>query len=199
MSKSWTPEELASVSAAMGKAGYMTHAEFKQELSSIESIYAYAKLQAAQRCPCPRCGLDSMADDICRNALSRYAAIQICDACGTDEAIRDASGQMLPFSEWAIAKNPHLADPSKPAPPRSLRRWNYSSHEYDSVEIPGDWKVAMYSDNMKQIINCVHCGALLEYGDAYTSQEYHNDYGFGFMVCPKCHKEELTRKCSQEE
>lgn len=28
MSKSWTPEELASVSAAMGKAGYMTHAEF---------------------------------------------------------------------------------------------------------------------------------------------------------------------------
>lgn len=37
MSKSWTPEELASVSAAMGKAGYMTYNEFKQELSRGQS------------------------------------------------------------------------------------------------------------------------------------------------------------------
>lgn len=36
MSKSWTPEELASVSVAMGKAGYMTYNEFKQDFPALK-------------------------------------------------------------------------------------------------------------------------------------------------------------------
>lgn len=40
------------------------------------------------------------------NALSRHATVQICNECGSDEAIRDFTGQALPLNEWEIAKKP---------------------------------------------------------------------------------------------
>lgn len=51
---------------------------------------------------CPRCGQCRMDERPARNALSRAADIQICDACGMDEAIRAYTGEELPIREWAI-------------------------------------------------------------------------------------------------
>ena len=47
-----------------------------------------------------------MDSDPIRNALSRHATVLICDRCGTDEAMRDFAGKVMPLTEWAIAKNP---------------------------------------------------------------------------------------------
>lgn len=53
---------------------------------------------------CPRCGRMSIKDRLSTNALSRHVHVYICDDCGTDEAIRELSGNDLPLREWAVAK-----------------------------------------------------------------------------------------------
>ena len=40
--------------------------------------------------------------------LSRYADVQICEACGMDEALRDAAHTPLPLVEWDAVKSGHL-------------------------------------------------------------------------------------------
>lgn len=52
---------------------------------------------------CPRCGRDTMSAIPTCNALSRRAAVYICDSCGTIEALEDMKGSgKLPLEEWAI-------------------------------------------------------------------------------------------------
>ena len=53
---------------------------------------------------CPRCGRNAVKKRLVTNALSRHASVYVCDACGTDEAIRDFAGNPLPLKDWAIAK-----------------------------------------------------------------------------------------------
>lgn len=55
---------------------------------------------------CPRCGRDKMdAEHPCRNALSRYANVYICNDCGLDEAFRDyLDVGPLPPKEWAFVR-----------------------------------------------------------------------------------------------
>lgn len=43
-----------------------------------------------------------MASDPIRNALGRYADVQICDKYGMDEAVRDFIGKPLSLTEWSI-------------------------------------------------------------------------------------------------
>ena len=110
MSRDWTPEELQTASEAMKAAGHMSYEEFVAEGSKQTLEFLVAKFSEVQRkgiFPCPRCGQFRMSSDPIRNALSRHAAIQVCDACGTDEAIRDFSGDALPPYEWSIYKNPY--------------------------------------------------------------------------------------------
>lgn len=57
---------------------------------------------------CPRCGRQAMDEDPARNALSRAMKIQVCDACGTDEAVRAFTGNELPIREWAIVKRTRI-------------------------------------------------------------------------------------------
>jgi len=52
---------------------------------------------------CPRCGRMNMREPITRNALSRHENLFICSMCGTDEAIRDFTGDVLPRSDWFIS------------------------------------------------------------------------------------------------
>lgn len=43
---------------------------------------------------CPRCG-ERMPDKLTHGALSRHAnGVYICEACGTDEALRDWTGNV---------------------------------------------------------------------------------------------------------
>ena len=77
-------------------------------LQVIETIYALQTDMTSDRTTtsvCPRCGQAAMAENPVRNALSRHATVYICDACGTDEAIRDWNKNVLPLESWACAKH----------------------------------------------------------------------------------------------
>lgn len=53
---------------------------------------------------CPRCGAEPDGYEHQQQALSRYADIQICNACGIEEALGDFCGAAKPLSDWAIVK-----------------------------------------------------------------------------------------------
>ena len=60
-----------------------------------------ARQDAGEHMLCPRCGRNTMKKNIHTNALSRYADIYICDACGTEEALLKFMSNPLPVTEWA--------------------------------------------------------------------------------------------------
>ena len=63
-----------------------------------------ARQDAGEHMPCPRCGRDTMKENIHTNALSRHADIYICDACGTAEALLKFMSNPLPVTEWAYLR-----------------------------------------------------------------------------------------------
>ena len=69
----------------------------------LENLGDAQREGAATGLPCPRCGRYCMDEKPVRNALSRRAKVYICDACGMDEALRDATGkEPLPLNEWSM-------------------------------------------------------------------------------------------------
>lgn len=70
--------------------------DMKQVLEDLR-----ARQLALEHMPCPRCGRDAMNSNPLRNALSRCADIQVCDDCGTDEALRGLWRSPLPLEQWA--------------------------------------------------------------------------------------------------
>lgn len=108
MSRNCTPEELQAVSTAMKKAGAMSFEEFSaavdEATTAKKAVDAFAAAQADGMAYCPRCGRMTVKERLHTNALSRCADVYVCDECGTDEAIRAATGQEIPLKEWAIAK-----------------------------------------------------------------------------------------------
>lgn len=72
----------------------------------------YVKGDAPEPPKCLRCG-KILAPHLMVNALSRYADVQICEACGMDEALRDAAHKSLPLVEWAAVKQGWLPEPGK--------------------------------------------------------------------------------------
>ena len=76
----------------------------------------------------------------------------------------------------------------------TIRKWNDKKKEYDPYEVPDEWKLILYSENMETPINCVNCGKEMTFGEGYTSQRYHTDKGFGYYECEKCYFDYL-RKC----
>ena len=72
----------------------------------------YADGDAAEPPQCLRCGAP-LAAHLMVNALSRYADVQICEACGMDEALRDAVHTPLPLAEWDAVKRGRLTASEK--------------------------------------------------------------------------------------
>ena len=76
--------------------------------SLLETVWQQDKLlftpEAEQPPLCLRCG-QPLDRRLVINALSRYADVHICEACGIDEALRDANRCPLPLTEWAAVKN----------------------------------------------------------------------------------------------
>lgn len=75
-----------------------------------------------------------------------------------------------------------------------IRKWNDEKNDYDFVDIPDNWKCPLYTDDMSELVNCVNCGAIVKFGDTYTSMRYHNKLGFGYYECEKCHYEYLPQR-----
>lgn len=69
----------------------------------------------------------------------------------------------------------------------TLRKWNYEKREYEPYEIPNDWDVKTYSEDMDEMVTCPHCGKDFCFGDGYTSHEIHTEHGFGYTVCEECY------------
>ena len=69
----------------------------------------------------------------------------------------------------------------------TIKKWNPDAKEYEPHEVPDDWKLPLYSNNMDELINCVHCGKTITFGDGYTSQRYHTDSGYGYYECNACY------------
>ena len=72
----------------------------------------YADGDAAEPPQCLRCGAP-LAAHLMVNALSRYVNVQICEACGMDEALRDAAHAPLPPTEWDAVKRGRFPVPAK--------------------------------------------------------------------------------------
>lgn len=70
-----------------------------------EKIIARVQADQEQGWPlCPRCG-ERMPDKLTHGALSRHAkGVYICEACGTDEALRDWIGNVKPLSDWVLVR-----------------------------------------------------------------------------------------------
>lgn len=75
-----------------------------------------------------------------------------------------------------------------------IGRWNYATHSYDPYDVPIDWTIVLYTDDMDLPINCTNCGKDMVFGDGYTSRELHNPYGLGYPVCEECYEAETKRK-----
>lgn len=104
MSREWTPEELQAASDAMKTAGQMGFEEFTAEVEATEKIVRFARRQRDYNFPCPRCGCWTMSSDPVRNALSRRLKVYICDTCGMEEALEDATGERRALASWDIAQ-----------------------------------------------------------------------------------------------
>lgn len=79
----------------------LLEAAWKQD----KKLYTHGDAAAPPKCL--RCGAP-LAAHLMVNALSRYADVQVCEACGMDEALRDASHAPLPLAEWDAVKSGHL-------------------------------------------------------------------------------------------
>lgn len=78
-----------------------------------------------------------------------------------------------------------------------MQKWNYEEHKYEPYTPPKGCKIpTLFSPiPLNKKINCVSCNKKITYGDAYTSKEIHDSfgYGFGYSVCEECHNEEMQR------
>lgn len=68
-----------------------------------------------------------------------------------------------------------------------LRKWNYKSERYEKHEIPDEWNVALFENDMDKLINCADCGKKIKYGEGYTSRDIHTHIGLGYCVCKDCY------------
>ena len=112
-------------------------------------IKRFAQKQQGGHFACPRCGRMTMnAESVTRNALSRRAAVYICDACGVTEAMEDMAGNRTPLTAWAIAQSPELWGHKKHytaaewAREQYTDRWNDCPYFRDMAErgeIPADY------------------------------------------------------------
>ena len=90
-------------------------AEFDDAVSAVifakKAVDAYAREQRRRNASradgwqyCPRCGGHVLKSRLSSNALSRYADVYICGACGLDEAVRAFRGYPLSLKDWDIAQ-----------------------------------------------------------------------------------------------
>jgi len=72
-----------------------------------------------------------------------------------------------------------------------LHKWDFEKREYE--EVPNELNIkTMYE--MDEVVPCVNCQELTEFGEMYTSRQWHTARGFGYSVCEKCKAEEYRKE-----
>lgn len=74
---------------------------------------------------CMRCGRQ-MRPRLAENALSRALDVYVCPECGMDEALRDATGEIMPLSDWYIIQHRAFASQEEPDIARLLPHCSFS-------------------------------------------------------------------------
>lgn len=98
----YTNEELVSIIAAGDDAAYE---QLFRNLAPI-TLDWYETKQPEKDCRCPRCG-EIMWGPKTRYALSRHAAITVCDRCGMEEALEQAGiAETKPLMKWCAVELP---------------------------------------------------------------------------------------------
>lgn len=86
----------------------------RSERDCLEIIHAAGKMQPdLNRQRCPRCGVNLLDKQITHNALSRRAAIYVCNLCGMDEAFREMKREPLRNSDWYLCQKCETAEAHK--------------------------------------------------------------------------------------
>lgn len=68
----------------------------------------YGARQPEKNCRCPRCG-EIIWGPKARHALSRYAAVTVCDCCGMEESLERAGmAEAKPLMEWCAVELPAI-------------------------------------------------------------------------------------------
>jgi len=67
-----------------------------------------------------------------------------------------------------------------------LRKWNVRTGGYEPYDIPGEWNVRYFSEDMSETVNCARCGRKMKYGDGFKSRLIHTEMGYGYCVCDDC-------------
>ena len=78
--------------------------------------------------------------------------------------------------------------------PKTIQRWDYEKHIYEDVENEYGVRIYYAEDELDEIIRCVNCGDEMVADDGYTSHQWHNHFGFGYLVCEKCYEIELEKR-----
>jgi hypothetical protein len=82
---------------------------------------------------------------------------------------------------------------------QTLRKWNEEKGEYEPYDVPSWWRVSRHETDMDTAINCAQCGRMVDYGKSYTSLQVHDEAGFGYMVCGRCHDREVAEREARRE
>lgn len=69
-------------------------------------------------------------------------------------------------------------------------KYDFKERIYKKFSLPKG--AAMICANMTDLVCCANCGNPVRYGESYTSQTIHNQYGIGYCICSKCHEDEIT-------
>ena len=70
-----------------------------------------------------------------------------------------------------------------------VNKWNFEKRKYDIVAIPEHWFVVTNAP-LGIHVDCVACGRDLLVDDAYTSYQYQDSIGFGYLICGDCCEKE---------
>lgn len=75
-----------------------------------------------------------------------------------------------------------------------LRKWNHKARTYEPYEVPDKWNVKQLCESMDEIINCAGCGKEITFGEGYSSNSIHDQFGLGFCVCKDCANKEWAER-----
>lgn len=79
-----------------------------------------------------------------------------------------------------------------------IKKWNYTTGEFEPQEIPSDPMFSVYEDDMNKTVKCISCGNTLHYASSYTSREILSEHNFGYCICMNCCNAESFRYNTHE-
>lgn len=83
-----------------------------------------------------------------------------------------------------------------------VKRFNIVTNHYSEISIPKDWKISTHELDENVIINCVHCGQPIKFGNSYPSMRYSTFNDEPYRECSVCYNNYLPlakfRKSEQQ-